>query len=468
MLNREDQANPDLFYSDSSATGDADPGAHPGFGAPLGSATSEGAQPRTDRWTQGRDLLLRLLDRRLRRRLEKPLAALSLSLGVTLPDGKCLHYGRGARRFEVMIRNSAGLWALLTLSGLDIAEAYVRDDLDLRGDLIAALRLQEDLGDPHFLTRIWSRLAPAMVGRARLNGGWIALHYDANNLQAYAADRDYFTYTEGIYEGEDDTLEAGAERKLGYAFEQLRLGPGRRLLDVGSGWGGFLRFAGRRGVDFTGITLSRHQKAYCDEIIAREGLPARVLYQDFFTYRPAARFDAISIMGVIEDLSDYHRVLARLADWIEPGGRVYLDFASKAARFSTHSFITKHVWPGTFRLVYMPEFIDAVRESPFELLHLENDRRNYHLWTKALHERWMANRAEVVARSSEQLWRLYRLLFATTSALMNLRSHYATAYRVVLERPLDSDGSWHRVTAGQKLRRLRIGLEEARDAVFGR
>jgi cyclopropane-fatty-acyl-phospholipid synthase len=168
-------------------------------------------------------------------------------------------------------------------------------------------------------------------------------------------------------------------------------------------------------------------------------------------------------MGVIEDLSDYHRVLDRLAGWIKPGGRVYLDFASKASRFSTHSFITKHIWPGTFRLVYMPEFVDAVRESPFELALVENDRRNYRLWTRGMYERWMANRDEVVARSNEELWRLYRLLFATTSALMDLPSYYATAYRVVLERPADAPTGSGRPSFAGRMRRLRLRFEAARD-----
>jgi cyclopropane-fatty-acyl-phospholipid synthase len=389
----------------------------------------------------------------------------AVPMALQFPDGRRLRYGRGEPEFEVVVRNRNGLKALVTLNGLEIAESYVRNDLDFRGDLLRGFLIQDRLGDSHFLTKTWSRLAPAVVGRAKLNPGWIALHYDANNLQAYAADRDYFTYTEGIYDGDDDTMEAGAERKLAWAFDQLRLAPGQRVLDVGSGWGGFLRFAGRRGVDFTGITLSQHQKAYCEEIISSEDLNARVLYQDFFTYRPADRFDAISLMGVIEDLSDYHRVFERLAGWVKPGGRIYLDFASKAARFGTHSFITKHIWPGTFRLVYMPEFIDAIRESPLEVVRIENDRRNYYLWARGLYERWMENKAEVVARSSEELWRLYRVLYATTCTLMDLPSYYATAYRVVLERPADSDGSRHHVTFGQKLRRMRARLASARDTI---
>jgi hypothetical protein len=89
-----------------------------------------------------------------------------------------------------------------------------------------------------------------------------------------------------------------------------------------------LRYAARRGVRVTGVTLSRDQKAHVDALIAREELPAEVKYQDFFTFEPGVRFDAVSMMGVIEDLSDYRRVMRRLSGLVKPGRRVYLDFGA--------------------------------------------------------------------------------------------------------------------------------------------
>ena len=105
-----------------------------------------------------------------------------------------------------------------------------------------------------------------------MNPGWIAKHYDSHNMQLYALDEKYQVYTPGIYETEADTLEEGAERKLEYAFNSLVLRAGDSVLDVGCGWGGFLRYCAARGVDATGITLSRHQLAYARAQLAGEGL----------------------------------------------------------------------------------------------------------------------------------------------------------------------------------------------------
>jgi cyclopropane-fatty-acyl-phospholipid synthase len=80
-------------------------------------------------------------------------------------------------------------------------------------------------------------------------------------------------------------------------------------------------------------------------------------------------------------------------------------------------------------MVFMPEFVEAVRESPFELQWLENDRWNYHTWCVRLYQRWEEARPEVVALHGERVWRTFALLYAGVAAAMDRRSHSATAYR---------------------------------------
>jgi cyclopropane-fatty-acyl-phospholipid synthase len=345
--------------------------------------------------------------------------------------------GDGEPAFALHVRNGRGTKALRSLDELAIAEAYVRGDLEIEGDVIRSMWFRNLLSDDRFWIKAWRWLQPRLVGREKLNPGWIAKHYDSGNIQLFALDRDFRAYTPGLYETDEDTLETSTRRKYDFAWEGLRLAPGQEVLDVGHGWGGFLQYCSGRGVRGQGITLSRDQFGYVTELIRERGLDASVAYQDFFTYRPGKRFDGISMMGVIEDLSDYPRVLERLAELLKPGGRVYLDFASGKVPFATSSFITKYVWPGTFRMTYMPELMAALDRSRLQLVGVWNDRHNYHLWAKKGHERWIENREEIVRRSSEETWRLFKLLFAGTSGVMNDPTWEVTAYRVVLELPAD-------------------------------
>jgi cyclopropane-fatty-acyl-phospholipid synthase len=339
--------------------------------------------------------------------------------------------GEGEPAFEVTIRTPEGMAAVLSLRELAIAEAYMGGDIDFAGDLFAAMALRDVLADRELSVKAWSWLKPVLVGRRRCNPGWIAQHYDAGNIQLLAADTRWHTYTPGIYHDEADTMECGATRKLEAAFEALRLGPGATLLDVGSGWGGFVRYCAERDVKVTAITLSRHQLAFTRELLRDEKLEADVSYQDFFSFSPERRFDAISLMGVMEDLSRCGTVAGRLARWVEPDGRIYADFASTHVPFGMSSFITKYVWPGEFRMVYLPALMRALARSSLEVVEMHNDRLNYRLWVSKVHDRWVEQRDEVLRVADERTWRMFRLLHAGVVATMDDTTERATAYRLV-------------------------------------
>jgi cyclopropane-fatty-acyl-phospholipid synthase len=366
--------------------------------------------------------------------VSRRLAAAMVPIAIRMPDGRVESLGQGKPMLEVQVANGRGLEALGSLNELNVVEAYLDGDLELEGDLISGMDLRKALRDVQPLTRAWTLVQPALVGRRRLNPEWVAKHYDRESIQLLAIDEGYQVYTPGIYLDEDDSLEEGAERKLEYAFGSLGLEAGRSLLDVGCGWGGFLRYCARRGVEATGISLSRHQLDYARRGLEQEGLAAELRYQDFFDYEPGRRFDAISLMGSLEELADYRKVVQRLDAWLEPGGLVYLDFASADRPFGIASFVTKYVWPGAFRMVYMPSFMRALARSHFDVVEIQNDRRNYYLWARGSYERWMRRKAEVVEASDERTWRLMRILMAGTAHLMGPRSIWATSYRVVLER----------------------------------
>jgi cyclopropane-fatty-acyl-phospholipid synthase len=360
------------------------------------------------------------------------MATAELAFRVHAPSGTTEIHGSGTPDFELFIHNAAGLKAYRSRSELRIADAYVRGDLDIAGDAIKAMWMRDDLSDRSVALKAWRRVQPLLFGRERLNPAWIAKHYDSNNIQLLALDRDYHAYTPGIYVTDDDTLEESSRRKYAFAFDSLGLHQGSELLEVGCGWGGMTRYCASRGVRVTGLTLSRDQLAFSRNAIARDGLEAMLLYQDFFTFEPGRRFDAISCMGVMEDLSDYPRVLERFAQLLKADARAYLDFAAGKEPFGTSSFITKYVWPGTFRMVYMPQLMEALDNSPLELLGLWNDRHNYYLWARNGARRWSENRERVTEEAGEELYRLFHLLFLGTAGVMSNPSRRVTAYRMLL------------------------------------
>jgi len=356
------------------------------------------------------------------------------SFRVRTPAGEVIAVGSGPAEFEILIHNARGMQALQSAEELRIADAYVRGDIDIEGDVVKAMWLRNFLSDRNVWLKLWRRLQPLLVGRERLNPEWIAKHYDSGNVQLLALDRDYYAYTPGIYLNDDETLEQSSQRKYEFAWDSLQLKPGQELLEIGCGWGGMTRFCASRGVHVTGITLSKDQLGFTRGVIAQNNLDAEAHYQDFFTYRPGRRFDAISCMGVIEDLSDYPRVMARFEELLKPSARAYLDYAAGKVRVATSSFITKYVWPGTFRMVYVPELLKAVDRSRMQLVGLYNDRHNYHLWARNGQRRWVENREKIIEQAGVEIYRLFNLLFMGTAGVMNDPAQTVSAYRMVLER----------------------------------
>jgi cyclopropane-fatty-acyl-phospholipid synthase len=376
-------------------------------------------------------------EQRLAERLRSMVATDAVSFGVRFPSGCLVQIGAQPADFCLDIRNERGLHAVTSLDELRVCEAYMGGDLDIEGDIRKAIGLREHLHDQNIWVTAWRHLQPLVQGRAKSNSEWVSAHYDVDNLHLHFLDSEYHTYTPGVFEHDDEPLEVASDRKLRVAFDGLGLKPGDRVLEPGPGWGSFIRYATRRGVHVKGITLSRHQLAYVNDRIARDGWNADVEYMDFFRFEPIEQFDAIVLNGVIEELRDFPAVMARLARWIKPGKRVYLDFMAAREHFVFPAFISKYVYRGAVCRVFLPRLVDAITRSPFEIVAVHNDRRNYYLTARHWYANLERERDAVRARFGEAMYRLYRLYLGGTVNMLDHPTHFTTAYRMFLERPPD-------------------------------
>ena len=128
------------------------------------------------------------------------------------------------------------------------------------------------------------------------------------------------------------SLEEAQRRKHEYVGEQIGIGPGRRVLDLGCGWGPLLDFVRSRGADGVGVTLSSAQAAAC----GRHGLDVHLQDARQVTATSFGRFDAVASLGAFEHFCspDEHRagrqdeiyrdLFARVASLLPAGGRLYL------------------------------------------------------------------------------------------------------------------------------------------------
>ncbi|MHB8464371.1 MAG: class I SAM-dependent methyltransferase [Acidimicrobiales bacterium] len=367
------------------------------------------------------------------------------SIAVRFWDGSVMGPERASSGTVIDVRSPMALRRMLWSPGeLGIARAYVAGDVDISGDVYRVLDLRSLLGDHDrgvslgFTPRGVATLARAAASvralgpppvppkeESRLRGrrhsrrrDAIAVrhHYDVSNDFYRLVLGPSLTYSCGYWDDGVSTLEEAQAAKYEHISRKLNLEPGKRLLDVGCGWGGMvLHAASHHGVSAVGITISPSQHALAVARVEAAGLSDRVeiRLQD---YRELAgeQFDAISSIGMFEHVGD-----ARLAEYasillslLKPTGRLLNHGISRPAGpppLKDRSFINRYVFPDG-ELHEAGRVVTVLQETGFEVRDLESLREHYartlRSWVANLESDW--DRAvELTSAARARIWRLY-------------------------------------------------------------
>lgn len=356
--------------------------------------------------------------------IESRIGQLSRPLALQWPGGQA---GAADAPVRLKVNDTGHLRCLATGNIGTLADAYVRGDLDIEGDLREVMEIAAELvGDPVAQgqaapgTQLLQHLRSRWLHRPHKDAEQVRFHYDLSD--------DFFAlwldplrvYSCAYYEQADMTLAQAQEAKLEHICRKLQLQPGQLFLDIGAGWGGLLLWAAEHhGVHAMGITLSRHQHAHVNRLIDKKGLRDRVTMRllDYRDLPPTARFDRIASVGMFEhvgraQLDAYFTQLQRL---LKPGG-LLLNHGITAGGTDNHQlgagmgdFIGKHIFPGG-ELVHVSRVARSLSGSGMELLDAENLRPHYARtlwdWSAAL-ESQLDRARELTSEATVRAYRLY-------------------------------------------------------------
>jgi cyclopropane-fatty-acyl-phospholipid synthase len=260
----------------------------------------------------------------------------------------------------------------------------------------------------------WRRFAEGLRHSTVRDAEAIHHHYDVSNRFYEMVLGPSMTYTCACYPHEDASLEEAQENKYRLVFDKLGLREGDRLLDIGCGWGGMVRYAARRGVRVLGVTLSGQQAQWAQKAIADEGLAdrAEVRHSDYRDVTESG-FDAVSSIGLTEHIGvrNYPSYFGFIRDRLRTGGLLLNHCITRPhnKRQETGPFIDRYVFPDG-ELTGSGRIITAVQDTGLEVLHEENLRPHYALtlaaWCRNLVDNWDECVAEV-GEGTARVWGLY-------------------------------------------------------------
>lgn len=389
-------------------------------------------------------------------KIESRLADLPVSVALHLPAGRLV--GPTGAAVSLSFSDWSSLATMATGRIGAMAEDFVECRLQLEGRMrelmvVAASLLSGTPASPDH--RWWPQLlrrARSLTGHStQRDAEQIEFHYDVSD-DFYALWLDpRRVYSCAYYRDDSLTLAQAQEAKLDHICRKLALQPGEHFLDIGAGWGGLLLWAAEHyGVEATGITLSKNQYAYVQQLIQSKGLAGRVrmLRCDYRDIDESLTFDKIASVGMFEHVGHANMVayFGKIYRLLKSGGMVMNHGITAGGTEHDQlgagmgDFIEKYIFPGG-ELLHVSEVLRDVAKAGLEMVDTENLRPHYArtlwIWSDAL-EAQLDEALQVLASGTDRvragkILRAYRLYLAGSA--MSFEQGWISLHQILAARP---------------------------------
>lgn len=329
--------------------------------------------------------------------------------------------GTGPAEFKVTLKRPLPKTELLKSTSLALGEAYMRGDIELNRDLFEVLDLfMGQMGK--FKSN--KRALRSLIQTSRSKGNQkkeVTSHYDIGNDFYRLWLDETMSYSCGYFKHAGDSLFEAQVQKVDHILEKLQLEKGMTLLDIGCGWGFFLKRAAQHyGVKGVGITLSEEQHRQFSEEIRdqhlEEKLEVRLMdYRDL--KKSGLQFDRVVSVGMLEHVGrgNYECFLDQVEAVLKPEGLFLLHYISALEEYPGDPWMRKYIFPGG-TVPSLREIIGMMPDYRFYTLDVESLRRHYTQTLLSWRENFLKRREEIAERYGEEFTRMWELYLASCAA----------------------------------------------------
>jgi len=321
------------------------------------------------------------------------------TLNVTYPSGEKNTYGNNSAPVVDITIHSYDFFKRLALYGdIGFAESYMDGDFDtpMLSELVQlALINSHTLGAKSedysknrlsnlfpFMNRIKHLMRKNSKTRSRKN---ISDHYDLSNDFFKLMLDDTMMYSSAVFSDSKDDLYSAQKRKMKHLAQKLRIKPGAKVLEIGSGWGAMaIYLAQEMGCDVTTVTLSSEQKELCHERFALEEVEDKIdiLLKDYRDVE--GTFDAIVSIEMFEAVGSeyFDTFFTKCESLLKPSGVLVMQVITiPDQRYESYAkstdFIQKYIFPGGHLPSVSKVLEITTRHTRLNLLHMEEFTEDY-------------------------------------------------------------------------------------------
>ncbi len=363
--------------------------------------------------------------RTVQRRLE------SLRAGqITLVDSGTQHvFGdpEAELKATLFVRDPSFYRSILFRGALGGAEAFM-DGAWKSDDLTAVIRIlaldaKTTVGLDRGLAR-WIRPGLSLYHSLRSNTRTgsrrnIASHYDLGNEFFSLFLDPSLTYSSGVFEKDDASMEQASAAKYERACRKLALRSEDHVLEIGSGWGGFAIHAAQNyGCRVTTTTISQRQYEVAQRRVEQAGVAdrVRVLFQDYRDL--SGDYDKLVSIEMIEAVG--HRYMDEFfrvcSERLRPDGVMFLQAITVPDRYLAEhhrsvDFIKRYIFPGGELVSIGAMSAAAAKETDLRMTHVEDLTPHYAETLRRWRDQMMENLSQMrelgLDESFLRMWEFY-------------------------------------------------------------
>lgn len=340
----------------------------------------------------------------------------------------------GLRPSDLLVHDPAFYSRLIRDGALGFGEAYIDGQWDCEAiDELMVKLINSKLAQKYrsawgnLLHKIRSRILNLQSPLRAFQVG--EKHYDIGN-DLYEAMLDRRLAYSCAYWKDAETLDAAQEAKLDLVCRKANLKPGMRVLDLGCGWGCFVKYAAEKyGVEATGLTVSRAQVELGRQLC--QGLPVELRLED---YREASgTYDAVVSIGIMEHVGNKnYRTYMKVANRClkEDGVAVVHTIGGNQEGKDLNAWYDKYIFPNGV----LPSLSQLARaaEGLFVIEDVHNIGPHYDLTLMAWYENFEKAWPKLKPVYGDRFYRMWRFYLLTSAA--GFRSRLQQLFQIVMSK----------------------------------